>query len=144
MALITYFVAADEDEFAAVAESMCPLDEWSGIEGKGLDTTKITMLHCLVTGDEYDLSLSLHEPACVAEEGTVVVRVADRVLEKMAAYDVEILSQLAEELAATEVFEIEAWPVEDVHALLVQLAGLSRLAESQGQALFAWMYPGQA
>ena len=62
----------------------------------------------------------------------------------MAAYDVEILSQLAEELAATEVFEIEAWPVEDVHALLVDLAGLARLAESQGQALFAWMYPGQA
>ncbi len=144
MALITYFVAADENEFVAVAESMCPLDEWSGIEGKGLDTTKITMLHCLVTGDEYDLSLTLHEPACVAEEGTVVVRIADRVLEKMAAYDVEVLSQLAEELAATEVFEIEAWPVEDVHALLVELAGLARLAESQGQALFAWMCPGQA
>ena len=144
MALITYFVAADEDEYAAVAESMCPLDEWSGIEGKGLETTKITMLHCLVTGDEYDLSLSLHEPACVGEEGAIVVRVADRVLEKMAAYDAEILSQLAEELAATEVFEIEAWSVEDVHALLSELAGLARLAESQGQALFAWLCPSQA
>ena len=144
MALITYFVAADEDEFAAVAESMCPLDEWSGIEGKGLDTTKITMLHCLVTGDEYDLSLSLHEPACVAEEGTLVVRIAERVLEKMAAYDAEILSQLADELAATEVFEIEAWPVEAVHTLLIDLAGLARLAESQGQALFAWLYPAPA
>ncbi len=144
MALITYFVAADEDEFAAVAESMCPLDEWSGIEGKGLDTTKITMLHCLVTGDEYDLSLSLHEPACVAEEGTIVVRIAERVLEKMAAYDAEILSQLADELAATEVFEIEAWPVEAVHTLLIDLAGLARLAESQGQALFAWLYPAPA
>jgi hypothetical protein len=144
LALITYFVAADEDEFAAVAESMCPLDEWSGIEGKGLDTTKITMLHCLVTGDEYDLSLSLHEPACVAEEGTIVVRIAERVLEKMAAYDAEILSQLADELAATEVFEIEAWPVEAVHTLLIDLAGLARLAESQGQALFAWLYPAPA
>lgn len=123
---------------------MCPLDEWSGIEGKGLDTTKITMLHCLVTGDEYDLSLSLHEPACVAEEGTIVVRIAERVLEKMAAYDAEILSQLADELAATEVFEIEAWPVEAVHTLLIDLAGLARLAESQGQALFAWLYPAPA
>lgn len=144
MALITNIVAADEDEYVALGESMRPLDEWSGIDGRGLDTAKVTMLHCLVTGDQYDLSLTHHEPAYVAEEGAIVVRVADRVLDKLAAYDDEMLAHLAEELAATEDFEIEAWSVEDVHTLLVECAQLARLAESQGQSLFVWMHPAQA
>lgn len=144
MALITYVVAADEDEYAAVGESMQPLDEWSGIDGRGIDTSKVTMLHCLITGDGYDLSLSFHEPAYVADGGVIVVRLAERVLEKLAAYDDEILAQLAEELAATEDFEMEAWTVEDVHALLTEFAQLARLAESQGQSLLVWMCPMQS
>ena len=144
MALVTNIVAADEDEFVAVGESMRPMDEWSGIEAPGLDTEKITMLHCLVSGDEYGVALSLHEPVYVAETGAIVLRVADSVVEKLAAYDDEALAYLAEELAATEDFEIEAWAKEDVHALLSEIAGLARLADSQGQALFVWMHPGEA
>ncbi len=143
MAAITNIIAADEEEYAAVGESMCPLDEWSGIDGRGLDTVKIAMLHCLVTGDEYDLALSLHEPAHVAEGGAIVVRVADRVLSKLAAYDADVLMHVAEELAATEDFEREEWAVEDVKSLLIELAGLARLADSQAQSLFVWMYPSQ-
>lgn len=144
MALVTNIVAADEDEFAAVGESMRPMDEWSGIEGMGLDTAKITMLHCLVSGDEYGTALSLHEPVYVGETGAIVLRVADGVVEKLAAQDEDTLMDLSVELAATEDFEIEAWMVEDVHSLLTELAGLARLAESQGQALFVWMCPEPA
>lgn len=143
MAPVTNIVAADEDEYAAVGESSRPLDEWSGIDGKGLDTAKITMLHCLVTGDPYDMALTLHEPAYVNEEGAIVLRMADRVLQKLAGYDAEILAQLAAELAATEDFEAEEWPVDDVYSLLSELAGLARLADSQEQALFVWMHPAQ-
>jgi hypothetical protein len=73
-----------------------------------------------------------------------VVRVADLVLEKLATYDDEALAQLAQELAATEDFEIEEWLVDDVHALLMQCAQLARLADSQGQSLFFWMYAEQS
>ena len=142
--LITNIVAADEDEFAAVGESMRPMDEWSGIEGPGLDTAKITMLHCLVSADEYSVALSLHEPVYVAETGAIVLRMADSVVEKLAAYDEETLSYLATELAATEDFEVEAWAPDDVLFLLTEIAGLARLADSQGQALFVWMHPGQS
>lgn len=144
MALVTNIVAADEDEFAALGESMRPMDQWSGIEGQGLDTAKITMLHCLASGDEYNVALSLYEPVYVAETGAIVIRIADGVVEKLAAYDDEMLVQFSEELAATEDFEIEAWLPENVHSLLVELAGLARLADSQGQALFVWMHPEQA
>lgn len=143
MALVTNIVAADEDDFAAVGESMRPFDEWSGIEAPGLDTAKITMLHCLASGDEYSAALSLYEPVYVAETGAIVLRIADYVLEKLAAYDDEALAYLAEELAATEDFEAEAWVTADVQALLQELAGLARLAEAQGQALFVWMHPGE-
>jgi hypothetical protein len=144
LALVTNIVAADEDDFMAVGESPRPLDEWSGIEGQGLDTAKVTMLHCLVTGDEYDIALSLHEPVYVAETGAIVLRVADGVLDALAAQDDDTVAQLAEELAATEDFEMESWSTEDVHSLLMEFAGLARLAESQGQALFVWMLPEPA
>ncbi|MFZ2852556.1 MAG: hypothetical protein WAZ34_00405 [Rhodocyclaceae bacterium] len=144
MALVTNIVAADEDEFIAVGESMRPMDEWSVIDGLGLDTAKVTMLHCLLTGDEYGVALALHEPVYVAESGVIVLALAGSVVDRLAALDDEVLAQLAEELAATEDFEIDEWSAEHVLALLVELAGLARLAESQGQALFVWMHPGDA
>jgi hypothetical protein len=141
---ITNIIAADEDDYAAVGESMRPLDEWSGIDGCGLDTAKVTMLHCLVTGDDYDLSLTLHEPSYVAEGGAVVLRLADRVLQKLAIFNEGALGELSTELAATVDFENEQWSVDDVHALLSELAGLARLAESQDQSLFVWIHPAEA
>lgn len=144
MALVTNIVAADEDEFIAVGESMRPMDEWSAIDGLGLDTGKATMLHCLLTGDEYGVALALHEPVYVGESGVIVLALAGSVVDRLAALDDEVLTQLAEELAATEDFEIDGWSAERVLALLGELAGLARLAESQGQALFVWMHPGEA
>jgi hypothetical protein len=36
---------------------------------------------------------------------------------------------------------MEQWEAEDVQALVMDLADLARLADSQGQALFVWMHP---
>lgn len=144
MALVTNIVAADEDEFVAVGESMSPLEQWSGIEAPGLDTAKITMLHCLVSGDQYDAALILHEPVYVAESGAIVLRIALGVIDKLAAYDDEALLAIGEELAATEDFEREAWAAGDVQSLLAEIAGLARLAESQGQGLFVWLLPEES
>ena len=144
MALVTNIVAADEDELVAVGESMSPLEQWSGIEAPGMDTAKITMLHCLVSGDQYDAALILHEPVYVAESGAIVLRIALGVVEKLAAYDDEALLAIGEELAATEDFEDEAWATDDVQSLLAEIGGLARLAESQGQGLFVWMLPEES
>ena len=141
MGILTNIVAADEDEFASIGESLRPVDEWSGIERRNIDTAKIATLHCLLTGDEFGLAVSVYEPVYISGEDALVLRVADEVLEKLAMLEEDALERVAEELAATEEFEMEQWPAEDIQALVMDLAELARLAESQGQVLFVWMHP---
>ena len=139
MEFMTNIVAAEEDEYTAIGEFSCPLDEWSGIEAPGLDTVKVAILHCLLTGDPLQLALDLYEPVYVTESETVVLRIAEELLEKLAVLDEEALENVASELAASEDFESEQWEADDVLAQLTDLADLAQLAESQGQALFVWM-----
>ena len=141
MEIVTNIIAAEEDESVAVGESSCPLDQWSGIDASGLDTIKIATLHTLLTGDSLQMALDLYEPVHVAENETIVLRVAYDLVEKLAELDEEGLENVAGELAATEEFESEQWHVEDVLAQLTELAELAQLAESQGQVLFVWMAP---
>lgn len=141
MGILTNIVAAEDDEIAAIGESLRPVDEWSGIERRGIDTAKIATLHCLLTGDEFEEAISAYEPVYVADEGAVVLRLADEVTERLATLDEEALDLVGEELAATEEYEMEQWETEDVQALVIDLADLARLADSQGQALFVWMHP---
>jgi len=143
MEIVTHILAAEDDELAAIGESTCPLDEWSGIEAPGLDTIKIATLHCLLTGDSLQMALDRYESIYVAASETLVLRIADEMLEKLAALDDEALANVAGELVATAVFESEGWHVEDVLAQLSELAELAQLAESQGQALFVWMFIAQ-
>lgn len=141
MGILTNIVAAEEDEIIAIGESPRPVDEWSGIERRGIDTAKIATLHCLLTGDEFEEAVSCYEPVYVADEGAVVLRLADAVAERLATLDDEALDLVGEELAATEEYEQEQWETEDVQAMMIDLGELARLADSQGQALFVWMHP---
>jgi hypothetical protein len=141
LGILTNIVAAEEDEYAAIGESLRPLEEWSGIERRGIDTAKIATLHCLLTGDEFEEAVAAYEPVYCADEGAIVLRIADAAMERLAMLDEEALEAVAEELAATEEYEIEQWDAEEVQALVMELADLARLAESQGQVLFVWMHP---
>ena len=141
MGILANIVAADEDELEAIGESLRPVDEWSGIEKRGVDTAKIVTLHCLLTGDEFELAAGIYEPVYVGDEGAIVLRFADEVVEKLAFLEEDALDQVAEELVATEEFEMEQWEAEEVQDLLMELAELARLAESQGQVLFVWIHP---
>jgi hypothetical protein len=141
LGILTNIVAAEEDEIAAIGESLRPVDEWSGIERRGIDTAKIATLHCLLTGDEFVEAVSGYEPVYATDEGTIVLRLADEAMERLATLDEEALELVAGELAATEEYEMEGWDSEEVQALVFELADLARLAESQGQSLFVWMHP---
>ncbi len=145
MKFIANIVAAEEEELVSVGESSNPLDEWSAIEWPGLDTDKFVMLHCLFTGESLGTVFALYEPVYVADAGGFVLRIAGAVQERLAALGEaaaeEALQSFAEELAATEAFEVDAWTVIHVQAMLVDLAELAQLAESQGQVLFVCMRP---
>ncbi len=140
MEFVTLVLAAEEGEYPDIGESSGPLEQWSGIEAPGLDTVKIATLHSLMTGDSLQDSLDLYEPIYVSESDTIVLRIADGFLERLAWIEEEGLESVASELVATEEFEREHWDPEDVLTQLTALAELAQLAESQGQLLFVWMY----
>ena len=140
MEFVTLVLAAEEGEYPDIGESSGPLEQWSGIEAPGLDTVKIATLHSLMTGDSLQDSLDLYEPIYVSESDTIVLRIADGFLERLASIEEEGLESVASELVATEEFEREQWDPEDVLTQLTALAELAQLAESQGQLLFVWMY----
>jgi hypothetical protein len=95
LGILTQIVAAEEDEYVAIGESLRPLEEWSGIERRGIDTAKVATLHCLLTGEEFDLAISAYEPVHVGGEGAVVLRLADEVTERLATMDEEALELVA-------------------------------------------------
>ena len=142
MGLLVNIICADEDELEDVALAEHPVEEWSGIEAREIDTAKLATLHCLLTGDDFEEALSVYEPAYATEDdGVLVLRIPDEVIERLAVLEEEALEQVGEELAATEEFEVNDWPLEEVQGLVIQLGELARLAESQGQVIFVWMHP---
>ena len=141
MGILTNIVAADEDEYAAIGESLQPLEEWSGLERRDIDTAKIATLHALLTGDELEQAFYQCEPIYAGAEGALVLRLADEVVEKLASLDEDALSRVAEELSATEEFELEQWDADEVEDMVMELAELAQLAQSQEQVLFVWMHP---
>lgn len=142
MGILTNIVAADEDDTEAIGESLHPVDEWSGMELRDVDTAKIATLHSLLTGDLFDDAVAHYEPLYVsAAEGALVLRLADELAVKLAELEEEPLVEVAAELAATEEFEYANWEEEEIVAMLAELADLARLADAQGQALFVWMHP---
>lgn len=142
MGLLVNIVTADEDEIEAIGESQHPVDEWSGIEAREIDTAKLATLHCLLSDDSLEEALNAYEPIYAAgDDDVLVLRIPDEVAEKLALLEEEALEQVGEELAATEEFEMTGWSVEEVQSLVLELAELARLAESQGQVMFVWMHP---
>ncbi|MDD5247696.1 MAG: hypothetical protein PHY45_01840 [Rhodocyclaceae bacterium] len=142
MGLLVNIVAADEDEVEAVGTSQHPVEEWSGIEARDFDTSKLATLHCLLSEDGFDEALYAYEPIFDAgDEGAWVLRIPDHVAEKLAQLDEEALERVGEELAATEEFEMHDWPLEEVQNVVVEMAEIARLAESQGQVMLVWMHP---
>ena len=142
MGLLVNIIAAEEDELEAIAESEHPIDEWSGIEAREIDAAKLATLHCLLTEDDFEQALAAYDPVFAGEdEGVLVLRLPDEVVERLAYLEEEALELVGEELAASEEFEMNDWSVEEVQAFVIELGELARLADSQGQPLFVWMHP---
>lgn len=142
MSILTNIIAAEENEIEAIGAAQQPIDEWSGIEMRDIDTARIATLHCLLTGDHFDDAVAHYEPVYVsADEGVLVLRLADAVMERLVELEEDMLDAVASELMATEEFESTGWETEAITAMLASLVDLARLAESQGQVLFVWMHP---
>lgn len=142
MGLLVNIVTADEDEIEAVGESQHPVDEWSGIELRDVDTAKLATLHCLLVDADFEEALAAYEPVyAISDDGPWVLQIPEAVAAKLADLEEEALEAVGEELAASEEFELAGWPAEEVLDLVVQLADLARLADAQDQTMLVWMHP---
>jgi hypothetical protein len=142
MGILVNIVSAYEEDVEAIGDSMHPVDAWSGIEARDIDRAKFITLHCLLTGEGIEDVVYAYEPVyAVADDGPIVLRIPDELMEKLASLDEDVLEIVGEELAATEDFELSDFPAEEVQSLVAEISALARIAESQGQALFIWMHP---
>ena len=141
MEYLTWLLAADEEACAEIASTPQPLNQWSGIELPGFDTLRLVTLHALLTGDGMQVALDRYEPVFICADDTLVLRVADELLEAVDSLDEEAMSLLTSELAATEEFEDAQWSEENALELLSAFSDLAQLAESQGQSLFLAIRP---
>jgi hypothetical protein len=141
MHIVTHFLVAPEEDIVDIGAATQPLKSWRGIERRGVGSEKLVMLHSLLTDDAFDLAVSFYEPVYVSDEGAMVLPLAARLLDALADLDEESLETLAEELAASESFEVEGWPVDEVRDLLIDLSDLAQQAAGEELPLFARISP---
>lgn len=142
MGILVNVISADEDDLEAIGESEHPVDEWSGIEARDIDRLKFISLHCLLTGEGLEEAEHSYEPVYIAGgDGPIIFRIPDELTQKLAGLEEYALEAVGEELAASEDFESSDVALEDVQNLLLELADLARIADSQDQHLFIWMHP---
>ena len=133
-------VIADENDAEDIGQSSWPIEDWQGIEVRGIDLAKIATLHCLLTGQNFDEASIEYAPVFAAsEEGPWVIPFPREPMERLAALEEDALEQVGEELAATEEFERDDWPVEKTQDLLAELSELARVALEQEKSLFVWV-----
>jgi hypothetical protein len=142
MGILVNVISADEEDLESIIASQHPVDEWSGIEARDIDRSKFITLHCLLTGDGLEDAVYFYEPVFADfEDGPIVLRIPDELTEKLASLEEDALEIVGEELAATEDFETSDFPLEEIQALISEMAALARIADSQTQTLFIWMHP---
>lgn len=139
MDISTNIVIGDIADIEEIGESSHPIENWRGFEIRGIDTAKMAMLHAILTGQTFDEAFGEYLLAYEAsEDGPWVAKIPNEPMERLAEMEDEVLEQIGEELAATEEFENEGWPVEEVQIFLAELAALAGIAIVQRKAMFIW------
>ena len=139
MDVSTNIVIGDINDIEEIGESSWPIENWRGFEIRGIDSAKIATLHAILTGQTFDEAFcEYHLTYEASDAGPWVAKIPEEPLERLAVLEDEMLEQIGEELAATEEFEREGWPVEEVQIFLAELAALAGIAIVQGKAMFVW------
>ena len=141
MGVLTDFLVADEIDAAKVGQSFTPLEEWAGIEGKGIEHVKLGRLWALVSGATYQSSFirefsQLHEQS---EDGPWVFRVPGKLVVAIAGLDDCRGSEISREWAKVEEFALDRWDAASVEKFLSEFRVLAQQACAQNKSLLMWM-----
>ena len=140
MGALTDFVVADRGDARRVCDSPNPSREFGGLDGKGIDTVKLGLLHALLRGGEFDPAI--HDSLCDGGEGGPwVFEVPPDLVQRLAGFTPAELEEAGRKWAAAEVFSrrYDNWPTERVQQQLGELAALCRRAAGAGKPVLMWM-----
>jgi hypothetical protein len=141
MGVLTDFVIADRLDAQRVCDSLCPSQDFPGLDAKGIDTVMLGTLHAILTGGEYDASFISDTLCSGGDDGPWVFEVPPDLVQRLAKLDATELASAGKQWAATEEFSPKYgnWPVEAVQQVLKELATLSKQAGGEGKAILMWM-----
>jgi hypothetical protein len=141
MGVLTDFVVADRADAQRVCDSDCPSQDFAGLDAKGIDTVKLSTLHAILTGGEFDASFMGDTLCSGGEDGPWVFEVPADLAQRLAKLGARQLRSVGAEWDATEEFspKYDNWPAEAVQQVLRDLAALRRRAAGEGKAVLMWM-----
>ena len=141
MGILTDIVVADRTKAKEVCESECPSREFAGLDIKGIDTTKLGLLHAILTGGKHDPRFMSDVLYARHEEGPWVIEVPPDLVNRLAALNPEEIEATGKTWAATEEFspKYDNWPAEAVQQCLQKLVELSTRAVADGKSVLLWM-----
>ena len=140
MGMLTDFVIAEENDSNRIANSQYLLDEFTGIDIKGVDPVKLATLHSILSDRSFKDLLAQYNPVAEAsEDGPWVFLLPNDVVQRLANLDEQQITEVASQWGKTEEFQLDRWSQNDVTAVLNNIVALTRQASVQGKRVFAWM-----
>ncbi len=145
--LTDLFVASDGEIDDALVEEG-PAQRFPTIEGKSVDTVKITSLNGIATNRNYDLARGgleqllseVTEVRDAGEEGPWVFRLPGALVSALATADEERLAEINNAWAATDEWKLDGVVTpDDIRWLVDDLAALARKARAAGKNVYLWL-----
>lgn len=140
MGILTDLLIADEDDATQIANSQYPLGEFTGIDLKGIDSVKLTMLHSILSGVSWEDLQSQYIPIAEgSDDGPWVFLLPKDLIDNLTKLDQSGVIQIGSQWGKTEEFQLDKWKQEDVITILQKIVQLARQAANQGKRIFMRM-----
>jgi len=141
MGLLTDFVIAGEDEAAAIAAAVRPVELWPTLECKGVEMVKLSTLVAAATGRPADdeLQEAFELAAGDEAEGPWVLRIPGEIVRLLAGIPAAELGAVAARWAESDELRLDGWSASDAADLVARLQAHAQQALASGSSLFLWI-----
>jgi hypothetical protein len=142
---LTDLLIANDSEAPLIGDSEFPLDQFSGIAAKGIDSVNLTKLfHIAKRIDPTDESFIdfvkqfeyLYERT---EDGPWVIKAPQQLVSLLASLEDAEKSRVALAWASTQEFKADGWSADVVGEFFLELCALAKQAVEEGRGLVMWM-----
>jgi hypothetical protein len=141
MGVLTDFVVASAADAGKVCASLCPSEEFAGLDAKGITTVNLGTLYAILTDSKFEPTFMGEAISSRGDEGPWVWEVPTDLVQRLANLDAKQLTSAGGKWAATEEFlpKYGHVPAEVVHQVLQELATMSKRAVAEGKSVLMWV-----